>query len=177
MKNKFFAIIGTVVFIMGLFLTLRIVDAGRISELIGKDSKADFKPAPDFTLFDVNGDRKKLSDFKGKVIVLDFWTTWCPSCMAKVPSFIELYNEYKDRGFEIIAVSLDLDEGDAAGSFVEKKNINYTVLLGTNEVSELYGDIISVPTTFIIDREGKIRKRFIGFRDKDVFEKLIKELL
>lgn len=136
-----------------------------------------YKQAPEFTLLDINGNKVNLSDFKGKVVILDFWATWCPPCIAEIPHFIELYDEYKNRGLEVIGVSVDWNAQRVVPPFAEEKGINYILLLGDDEVTDLYGGIISIPTTFILDREGGIRKRYMGYRDKEVFERDIKELL
>lgn len=136
-----------------------------------------YKQAPEFTLLDINGNKVNLSDFKGKVVILDFWATWCPPCIAEIPHFIELYDEYKNRGLEVIGISMDRNGQRVVPPFAEEKGINYILLLGDDEVTDLYGGIISIPTTFILDREGGIRKRYMGYRDKEVFERDIKELL
>ena len=136
-----------------------------------------YRPAPDFTLFDIYGEARSLSDFRGKVVILDFWTTWCPPCRAEIPHFIELYDEYKDEGLEIIGISMDWNGDRIVAPFVEDNGINYVILLDKDEVANLYGGIISIPTTFVIDRDGGIRKRYVGYRDKEVFENDIKELL
>ena len=136
-----------------------------------------YKQAPEFTLLDINGNKVNLSDFKGKVVILDFWATWCPPCIAEIPHFIELYDEYKNRGLEVIGISVDWNGQRVVPPFAEEKGINYILLLGDDEVTDLYGGIISIPTTFILDRKGGIRKRYMGYRDKEVFERDIKELL
>lgn len=136
-----------------------------------------YKQAPEFTLLDIDGNKVSLSDFKGKVVILDFWATWCPPCIAEIPHFIELYDEYKNRGLEVIGISVDWNGQRVVPPFAEERGINYILLLGDDEVADLYGGIISIPTTFILDREGGIRKRYMGYRDKEVFERDIKELL
>ena len=136
-----------------------------------------YKQAPEFTLLDINGNKVNLSDFKGKVVILDFWATWCPPCIAEIPHFIELYDEYKNRGLEVIGISVDWNGQRVVPPFAKESGINYILLLGDDEVADLYGGIISIPTTFILDREGGIRKRYMGYRDKEVFERDIKELL
>lgn len=136
-----------------------------------------YKQAPEFTLLDIDGNKVSLSDFKGKVVILDFWATWCPPCIAEIPHFIELYDEYKNRGLEVIGISVDWNGQRVVPSFAEERGMNYILLLGDDEVTDLYGGIISIPTTFILDREGGIRKRYMGYRDKEVFERDIKELL
>ena len=108
---------------------------------------------------------------------MDFWATWCPPCRAEIPHFVELYSEYKEKGLEIIGVALDRSGAKAIEPFKKANNINYTLLIGNDTVSDLYGGIMSIPTTFVIDKNGIIRKRYIGYRDKEVFEKDILELL
>lgn len=133
--------------------------------------------APDFSLLDLDGNTVTLSDFEGKVVILNFWATWCPPCKAEIPGFIELNNEYKNKGFEMIGISLDPDGAKAVGRFLEKYKINYTLILGNMKVSSVYGGIDAIPTSFIINRDGYIYKKYVGYRSKDVFEKDIKTLL
>jgi peroxiredoxin len=135
------------------------------------------KPAPSFTLQDLNGNTVSLSDFKGKVIILDFWATWCPPCVKEVPHFVELYEQYKDREFVIVGISVDREGVGVVKSFVQKYKVNYPILMTDGRVEKAYGDITSIPTTFVIDSEGNIRRSYIGYRDKEVFEKDITALL
>jgi len=139
--------------------------------------KSKFKPAPEFALMDINGNERKLSDYKDKVVILDFFATWCPPCRDEIPHFIDLYTKYKDQGLEIIGVALDWNGKRVVPAFSEENGINYTVLLGDKKVPDLYGGIDAIPTTFILDKEGNIRKKYIGYKEKEVFEKHIKELL
>jgi peroxiredoxin len=135
------------------------------------------KKAPEFSLKDVSGAEIKLSDFKNKVVIIDFWATWCPPCRQEIPHFIGLYSQYKGQGLEIIGIALDQNGEKTVKEFSAKNKINYTVLLGNNEVSDLYGGIEAIPTTFILDKDGNIRKKYIGYNEKKVFERDIKELL
>jgi len=139
--------------------------------------KTGFKTAPEFSLKDIGGTEKKLSDFKNKDVIIDFWATWCPPCRAEIPHFIELYEQYKDRGLEIIGIALDSNGERVVPAFVSSNKINYTILLGNEEVGNLYGGIAAIPTTFVLDRDGNIRKKYIGYKEKTVFENDIKELL
>jgi len=138
---------------------------------------SDVKPAPDFDLPDVNGKRVKLSNFKGKVIILDFWATWCPPCRAEIPGFIELYKKYKDKGVEIIGISLDEGGVKDVLPFMKEFGINYTILIGNYKVTQDYGGIRGIPTTFVIDKKGNIRAKYVGYRPKEVFERDIIMLL
>jgi cytochrome c biogenesis protein CcmG/thiol:disulfide interchange protein DsbE len=131
--------------------------------------------AVSFTLNDINGNRVNLSDYSGRVVILDFFADWCPPCRQEIPDFIALEKEYGDRGFSMIGIAV-VDRG-AAKAFAEKAGVNYQVLIDDGNVSAAYGPIRSIPTTFVIDKSGKIARVYIGYRPKDVFEKDIKELL
>jgi cytochrome c biogenesis protein CcmG/thiol:disulfide interchange protein DsbE len=131
--------------------------------------------AADLNLKDLNGNIVNLSDFKGKVIILDFFATWCPPCKQEVPDFIQLQKEYGDKGFAMIGISLSRMSDMQA--FARDYGINYPVLIDDGYASAVYGPIRSIPTTFIIDQNFKIVKKYIGFRPKEVFEADIKALL
>ncbi len=141
------------------------------------NAPSDIKPAPDFELPDVNGKKVRLSDFKGKIIILDFWATWCPPCRAEIPGFVELYKKYKDKGVEIIGISLDEGGVKDVVPFMKEFGINYHVLIGNYKVTQDYGGIRGIPTTFVIDRKGNIRAKYVGYRPKEVFERDIITLL
>jgi len=133
--------------------------------------------APDFSLPLVKGSGfMTLSENIGKVIILDFWATWCPPCRMEIPGFIELYNKYKDSGLIVIGIIVG-DNMDIVKKFVLENNINYPVVMGNSKVVQDYGGITGIPTTFIIDRKGNIVQKFIGYRPKEVFENEIKKLL
>ena len=140
-------------------------------------SKDSYQQAPQFTLRSIDGKMVSLSDFKGKVVILDFWATWCPPCRKEIPSFIELYQQYKGKGLEIIGIALDRQGPSVVEPFVKKTGINYHILYPTRKVIIDYGGIESIPTTFIIDKKGKIRHKYVGYRGKKLFEARIKELL
>jgi peroxiredoxin len=133
--------------------------------------------APDFTLNDLNGRPFSFSETRGKVVILDFWATWCPPCREEIPHFVALYRDYRGKGLEIVGVSLDQGGANAVKPFVKANGINYPVVIGNRKVTADYGGIRGIPTTFIIDRKGRIAEKFVGYRDKAVFEKAIKKLL
>jgi peroxiredoxin len=137
------------------------------------------KPANfNFTMKDVNGNDVKLSSYKGKVILLDFWATWCGPCKLEIPWFIEFQQKYKDRGFTVIGISSD-DELAALKPFVAEYKMNYPVLqgLGRDDVHEAFGPVWGLPTTLVIGRDGKICRKHMGLAPKAEFEKDILGLL
>ncbi|MCH8119361.1 MAG: TlpA family protein disulfide reductase [Planctomycetes bacterium] len=135
------------------------------------------KPAPSFTLQDLKGNQISLSDFKGKVVILDFWATWCPPCVVEIPHFIALYEQYKDQGFAMVGISVDLEGISVVKSFALKHRVNYPILMADGQVQKAYGGISNIPTTFVIDSAGNIRRKYVGYKDKAVFEADIKALL
>ena len=132
--------------------------------------------AADFTLQDLNGNKVKLSDYKGKVVLLEFWATWCPPCRASIPGIEKLHETYKNKGLAVLAVSLDEGGWDTVKSFVQKNGITYLVLRGNEEVAEKY-QVRTIPLILILDKDGKISKRYLGFGSEEDLEKDIKAVL
>lgn len=132
----------------------------------------------DFTVNDMHGASVALSSFKGKVIVLDFWATWCPPCKAEIPGFVELQKEYGGKGLQVVGVSVD-DPAEKLPPFAAEFKMNYPVLvgLGRDDLQDAYGPMWGIPTTFVISRDGKICKKHSGLVGKDRYEKDIKALL
>jgi cytochrome c biogenesis protein CcmG/thiol:disulfide interchange protein DsbE len=140
---------------------------------------ADAKPANlDFTLKDVNGKDVRLSDFKGKVILLDFWATWCVPCKAEIPWFVEFQEKYGSQGLQVVGISVD-DPLDKLRPYVERMKMNYVVLQGLHhdDVQDAYGPLWGIPVTVMISRDQKICARHTGISSKDTFEQEIKALL
>jgi peroxiredoxin len=140
---------------------------------------ADAKPAPlDFTLKDMNGKAVSLASFKGNVILLNFWATWCGPCKIEIPGFVELQEQYRDQGFVVLGLSVD-DTPEQIQTFSEQFDINYPLLVGLNrdDFQEAWGPVWGIPITFWIDREGAWCKTHMGFATKDDFERELKLLL
>lgn len=135
------------------------------------------KPAPGWELQDLDGKTVRSSDFKGQVVVLDFWATWCPPCRAEIPGFVELQKKYQAQGLVVIGVSVDQAGSDTVKPFAKKLGINYPVVLADAKIDAAYGGIDALPTTFIIDRAGRIVKQHVGFTEKSEIESEIKLLL
>jgi len=137
------------------------------------------KQAPDFTLKDANGHTVRLSDYRGKVVLLDFWATWCGPCKIEIPWFQEFERQYKDKGFAVIGVAMDEEGWNVVKPFAEHMRINYRVVVGDDTIGDLYanGGIDALPTTFLIDRGGRIASIHVGLSSKSDFEDDIQELL
>ncbi len=138
----------------------------------------DRKAAPNFTLSDVNGQKVQLADYKGKVVLLDFWATWCGPCKVEIPWFMEFEQTYKNKGFAVLGVSMDDDGWTVVKPYIAQLKVNYRIVLGNDKVGELYGGVDSLPTTFLIDRQGKIASEHVGLgAGKDDFKNDIVRLL
>jgi len=133
--------------------------------------------APDFALKDINGTTVHLSDYRGKVVLLDFWATWCGPCKMEIPWFMEFERKYKDRGFAVLGVSMDDDGWPTIKPFVKDIGMNYRVVLGNDQTGDLYGGIEALPTAFLIDREGRVAIEHVGLSSRREFEDGIENLL
>jgi len=138
---------------------------------------ANSSKAADFVLKALEGDDVSLESYKGKVLLLNVWDTWCPPCRAEIPAFIELYDKYNSRGFEILGVAGGQQGVQAVEDFVKDYGISYPIALLTADFYQAYSPLESIPTTFLIDRHGNIHKKYIGARPKSVFERDILEAL
>jgi peroxiredoxin len=148
--------------------------AGRIESQVR--SAAERKAAPNFTLKDEDGKSVQLSDYRGKVVLLNFWATWCGPCKIEIPWFVEFERKHKDQGFAVVGISMDEDGWQVVKPFVSDAGINYRILMANDSVAQLYGGVDSLPTTFIIDRDGRIAAVHVGLVSKSSYENDLKQL-
>ncbi|HUY12148.1 MAG TPA: TlpA disulfide reductase family protein [Terriglobia bacterium] len=139
-------------------------------------ASGNYPAAPDFTVADLSGQTVKLSDYRGDVLLLDFWATWCGPCRMEIPGFVKLQDRYRDQGFRVLGISMD-DSVQPVHEFYQQFHLNYTVAMGNDRLGELYGGIIGLPTTFLIGRDGRIYDKVAGAVDASRFEQEIKMLL
>ncbi len=139
-------------------------------------SATNHPPAPAFSLTDINGQKLDLAAFRGKVVLLDFWATWCAPCRTEIPHFIDMQNRYGAQGLQIVGISLDDSDKPVKKYYAEQK-MNYPVAVGDDKLAEAYGGVLGLPVAFIIDREGRIIAKHTGETDIAVFEKEISDAL
>jgi thiol-disulfide isomerase/thioredoxin len=135
------------------------------------------KLAPDFTLDTLDGKSMRLSDLRGKAVLLNFWATWCGPCKIETPWLVELQTQYGPQGLQVIGVEAGDDSKDDITKFVKDMGMNYPVLIGKDEVGDAYGGVPALPETFFIGRDGKIVDRIVGLRGRADIEESIKKAL
>ena len=133
--------------------------------------------APDFDLQTLDGKNTKLSDFRGKAVLLNFWATWCGPCKIEMPWFVELQKQYGPQGLQIVGVAMDDSSTEDIAKFVKEMDVNYPILLGKESVGQSYGGVGVLPTTFFINRDGKFVAREFGLQSRSVFVDHIKQAL
>jgi peroxiredoxin len=144
------------------------------SELKSEDQR---KPAPNFTLKDADANPVNLADYRGKVVLVNFWATWCGPCEMEIPWFVEFEQKYKDQGFAVLGVSMDDDGWKSVRPYVASHKINYRVVIGSEVVSQQFGEIEALPTSFVVDRQGRIAAHHEGLVDKRDYQNEIVKLL
>lgn len=176
-----------------LFLIF-VVAAGLAAVFVGCKSGSEAAPAaaktlanePDVTFKDLSGKDVSLASFKGKVVVVNFWATWCEPCQVEIPWMIGFQQKYADKGFTLLGVAMDDDGESVVEPFVQKTEfdvdgkkmaMNYPIVLGNDDLAGKFGGLLGLPTTFVISRDGKIVKRYIGLASRDDLEGEIKSLL
>jgi cytochrome c biogenesis protein CcmG/thiol:disulfide interchange protein DsbE len=144
------------------------------------------KPAPEIRLKDLNGKEVSLADYKGQVVLLNFWATWCDPCRVEIPWLIDLQAKYASRGFTVVGVAMDEEGKSVVAPFIEKERfdvngkqlpMDYPILLGDDEASEKFGGILGYPTSFLISRDGKQVMKIQGLRSYDEIAKAIEDQL
>jgi len=135
------------------------------------------EPAPPFALKDTNGNLYSSSRLAGKPAVINFFATWCPPCREETPGFVEVYNRHKGKGFELVGISLDTDSRENLPGFLMANKIEYKILFGDLATARAYGGVSTIPTTFFVGKDGKIKNVHVGYMDKDAFDKEVQKLL
>jgi len=133
--------------------------------------------APDFSLESLDGKTMRLSDLRGKAVLLNFWATWCGPCKIEMPWFVELQNQYASQGLQILGVAMDDASKEDIGKFAKEMGVNYPILIGKESVGDQYGGVPALPESFLISRDGKIVDKIIGLRGKAEIEDSVKKAL
>lgn len=142
-----------------------------------KSVTSEYNTQYNFTTKLVDGSDISLADYEGKVLIVDLWDTWCPPCRMEIPHFIELYSEYKDKGFVMVGLAFGQEGPQAVEQFIKDNGVNYVNGFVNEEVIAKLGRPSGIPTTYVIDQNGNIYKKYVGYKEKSVFEADIKALL
>jgi cytochrome c biogenesis protein CcmG, thiol:disulfide interchange protein DsbE len=170
MSSKRLIIYGIVALcLMGLYI------AGRRKATSSKVT-ASGNVAPDFAVTDIDGRKLNLSDFRGKVVLLDFWATWCTPCRAEIPHFVEMQSKYGPQGFQVIGISMD-DDAKPVREFYQQYKMNYPVAVGDDKLADQFGGVMGLPVNLLIDQEGRIHSKHLGATDVSVFDEEVAALL
>jgi peroxiredoxin len=143
----------------------------------GGAGKLQGQPAPDFSLASLDGKTLKLSDFHGKAVLLNFWATWCEPCKIEMPWFVELQKKYEAQGFTVLGVAMDDASPSDIAEFAKKMGVNYPIVIGKEAVGDQYGGIPYLPSTFYIDRDGKVVQRVFGLVSRSEIESNIQKAM
>ena len=180
-RNASAIIILTLVVAVMIFAGVRSSRGPKVSPMLGNSKPLVYgevkgKEAPDFVLHDLEGKQVKLSDFRGKAVLLNFWATWCGPCKVEMPWFVEMQKQYGPQGLEIIGVALDDSGKEAIQKFAKEMGVNYLILQGHDAVGDAYG-ALGLPTTYFIDRTGKIIDSDSGLVSRSEIEENVKKAL
>ncbi len=165
--------ITAIAVVIGLFFLAR---HRVLSHGTGVTNIAQHPLAPEFSLPELSGPMLTLSSYRGKVVLLDFWATWCDPCREEIPHFVEFQNKYQGKGLQIVGISMD-DGPEPVRDFYQSFHMNYPVAMGNARIGELYGGVLGLPITFLIGRDGRIVAKHIGATDTSVIEREIDGLL
>lgn len=153
------------------------IQKSRHTTPLGGPNKMQGQPAPDFSLASLDGKTVKLSDFRGKAVLLNFWATWCEPCKIEMPWFVELQRQYGPQGLQVLGVAMDDTSPKDISEFAQKMGVNYPIAMGKEAVGEQYGGIPYLPSTFYISRDGKVVDRVFGLVSRSEIEDNIKKTL
>jgi thiol-disulfide isomerase/thioredoxin len=185
--KKIVIIVITVIALIGI--TIYADRATRVSSAGGShpvDANVAGKTEPQLTLKDLNGKDVNLADYKGKVVFVNFWATWCDPCRIEIPWLIAMQNQYGPKGFTVLGIAMDEEGKSAVAPFLDKERfdvdgqklpMNYPILLGTDEAADKFGGILGYPSSFLISRDGKIVTKFQGLKSEDELHKAVESLL
>lgn len=173
MKKRIFLIVAVVLALSAYFARLQRKKSAVVS--VG-NATATHPLAPEFSLTDLSGQKVDLATYRGNVVLLNFWATWCTPCRAEIPRFVDLQNRYRQQGLQIIGISLD-DQADPVRVFYEQVKMNYPVAIGDANLAERYGGILGLPVSFLIDCDGRVSVKHTGQTDILLIEQEIKLLL
>jgi len=176
-KRNALVFIALVVAILAMLASGKYLDRARRHGPLKLVGDVQGVAAPDFTLTSLDGRKVKLSDFRGKAVLLNFWATWCPPCKVEMPWFEDLQRQYGNAGLVVLGVAMDDTEPAKIAKYANELGVNYPVLLGTNQVSDDYGDVQYLPTTFYIGRDGTIVDKMTGLLDRKDVEEAVKKAL
>jgi len=177
LKRNAFVFVMLVLVIMAMLAAGKYLDRTRKHGPIKLVGDVHNVPAPDFELPTLDGRKVKLSDFRGQGVLLNFWATWCQPCKIEMPWFVDMQKQYGKDGLVVLGVAMDDTESAKIAEFAHEMGVNYLVLLGTDQVSDDYGDVRSLPTTFYIDRSGTIVAKAVGLLGRQEIEDDVKKAL
>jgi cytochrome c biogenesis protein CcmG/thiol:disulfide interchange protein DsbE len=156
---------------------------GKVSSVAGaafqgaSDAPAKGSVAPDFKLKTLDGKEVQLSSLRGKAVLLNFWATWCEPCKIEMPWLVDLQKKYRQQGLEIVGVAMDDSGEKTIADFAKKMQVNYTVLVGSEKVAQMYGGLDGLPTSFFLGRDGKVVDTALGLVSESTIEDAIKKSL
>ena len=174
---RFFRVLSCFFIIAIVLCSVACSNPSKPVKAAGVKADEERKAAPEFSLKDADGRTVKLSDYAGKVVLLDLCATWCGPCKIEVPWLVEFERKYKDRGFAVIGVSMDEDGWESVKPFASRMGMNYRTVLGDDSVAQSYGGVEALPTTFLIDQSGRIASVHVGLANKTEIENGIEHLL